>query len=333
MRFLVAQADPFEPKATGAKIPDSNTVPSVALPVTEIASNLVSPDATNLISAVALFPGVNSSVVKATSGPTSVTWPPVAAGGLDWQKASDIRTGFELTRPVAHGVRISSPIAPTTATGFIHIAVAYEAYNGVTNQPFVTSVAGLAGYPWYKRVTLASLTQTPLTIVNKYTDETAFRYLGADNKGYQASATELMFNVPYGWGTILIFAEATGPNPIQVEQCVHLEAIPKSSGAVSGSTAAAYSPSTLGAAANMVSTTDFTHTEDNQSEHIASAIGNAVFEGAAVAGNAAVQNIILPGARAVGYNAAGFAMSSLMAAMSRGIGGVSNNPERLSLTR
>ena len=30
--------------------------------------------------------------------------------------------------------------------------------------------------PFYRKVTLASLTQSPLTVVNKFLDQTAFRY-------------------------------------------------------------------------------------------------------------------------------------------------------------
>jgi len=335
-KFLLAQADPFEPKCLGAKIPDSNTVPSVAAPLTELYS--LTTTAAGDGKCVAFLPSVNSSIIASTAASsTSWTWATFASGtGVsNWTKVTDFRATFEASRPVAHGIRITCNNAPTTTTGYVHVAVAFEAYNNVTTWPFATDIAGLSGYSWYKRVTLASLTQSPLTVINKYCDETAFRYSGADTAGV-SNATPMEFHIPYSWGAILIAVEgAATTTPIQCEMILHSEGIPKQQAFLVGSNAAPYSPAVLGATSHMVANTDFTHTEAEQGEYISTALGTALQQGASGAVSAAVQNIAIPAARQVGYNLAGRAISMGVAGLASlaGIGGVNNNPERLSLTR
>jgi len=204
-KFLLAQADPFEPRCLGAKIPDSNTVPSVPVALSELF-NITTASAGDG-RCFAFIPTFSTSIVSSTTaGPSSWTWGAVFAGGANWTKRTTFATSFEVTRPVAHGIRLSCNNAPTTTTGYVHIAVAVESFRNSTTWPYATDVAGLSGYSWYKRVTLASLTQSPLTVINKYIDETAFRYVGADTNAVQ-NATELMFHVPWSWGAILIAVE------------------------------------------------------------------------------------------------------------------------------
>lgn len=330
-KFILAQADPFEPRCLGAKIPDSNTVPSVACP----SSQLLTPSllAGANVDAVALIPSLTGGILEAGGGIGAWTWPAAFTGAVDWTNATSYRNTFELARPVAHGVRISASVAPTTATGFVHIAVAYEAFNATTTWPYATTVAQMSGYSWYKRVTLASLTQTSLTVINKYVDETAFRYSGADTVGVEG-ALPMEFHVPFGWGAILIATEGIpSANPLQIEMILHTEAIPKSTSVLQGNTAAPYSPQLIGASANMVSNSDFTHTEDGQAAHIASTLGNAVYQGVSLAGSTLLNNIVVPGVRQAAYNAAGYAASVGLAALGRGVGGVNNDIGRLALTR
>jgi len=330
-KFLLGQADPFEPKVVGAKIPDSNTVPSVAVPTSQLSTpNLGGAG----VDAVAYLPWLTNGILDATSGATAWTWPAAysGAGVGDWNNASAFRTSFELARPVAHGIRLSSSVAPTSATGFVHIAVAYESFNSSATWPYATTIAQMSGYSWYKRVTVASLTQTPLTIVNKYIDETAFRYSGADTGGAE-NALAMEFHVPFGWGAIIIATEGAPANPLQAEMILHCEAIPKNSSVIQGNSAAPYSPSIIGATAQMSANTDFTHNEENQKEHIATALGNAALQGVADAGSALFNNAVLPGVRSFAYNAAGRAAALGLAAVSRGIGGVNNDPNRLALMR
>jgi len=329
-KFLIAQADPFEPRALGCKIPDSSTQPSTSIACQELSTfPTVGTPATD-VSAVAYVPGVTSSIIPATSGVAAWTWPAAFAGN-SWSKRSDLITSVECARPVAHGLRISSAVSPTTATGFVHLACAVETVNaGATTHQYATTIAQMSGYSWYKRVTLASLTQTPLTIINKYVDETAFRYLGIDTVASAAGATGNTFHIPLSWGALIIAVEGVPTSlPIQVEMMLHLECIPQKTGVLSGSNAASSSPSLLAGAASISSQTDFAHTEDQQDSYVATALSNAA-AGAGDAGNAFMSNVIAPAAYGAGRSAANAAMGAAMTGIA-GIMGVNANPARLAL--
>lgn len=328
-KFLLAQIDPFETKALGAKIPDSSTQPSVAIPCQELNYGIALTLVTD-VSCSAYLPAVTQSIIQATSGAGSWTWP-AGFGGNNWTKRTDVIAAVEAARPVAHGIRISSPVAPTTATGFVHLALAVETINGgVTTWQYPTTIAGLSGYSWYRRVTLASLTQTPITIINKYVDETAFRYLGQDVVPAASGANANTFHIPLSWGALLVAVEGVPAlQPINVEMMLHLEAIPKSIGILSGSNAAPVSPAILAGAANVSANTDFAHTENEQDTYVNQALSNAA-AGAAEAGNAFVMNAVLPAARGAGYSIANAAMGAAIAGVG-GILGVNANPARLAL--
>jgi len=328
-RFVLAQADPFEPRALGCKIPDSSTQPSVAIACQELNTpTLVSTPATDS-GAVAYLPSLTSSIVVGTSSVGGWSWP-ASFSGNSWTKRTDVIAAVEVARPVAHGLRISSSVAPTSATGYVHLALAVESINnGPTTWQYATTISALSGYSWYKRVTLASLTQTPLTIINKYVDETAFRYLGQDG-GQSSGANGNMFHIPLSWGALIIAVEGVPSTaPIQVEMMLHLECIPKNVGVLAGSSAAPASPALLGGAASLSAKTDFAHTEDQQDSYIAQAMSNAM-AGAADAGNQFNRNVIQPLARNAGYSVANAAMGAAITGLA-GIVGVNNNPGRLAL--
>lgn len=335
-KFLLAQADPFEQKVLGAKIPDSNTIPSVPVCISELRSLTLPGTNPDLPQCYAFLPGfTNGIVVSVNNNPSSWQWAGAFGGTLSWGKASDFRSSFESTRPVAHGLRISCPLAPTSTTGFVHLAVAVETFDGVTSWPYATNVADMSGYSWYKRVTLASLTQSPLTIINKYIDETAFRYSSASTPGY-ANATPMEFHTPWSWGALMVAIEGhpVGVPPLQFEMILHHESIPKNTSVLLGSTAAEYSPSVLGSASHMVANSDFAHTEDQQESHIRNSLSTAFQSGVSQAGNVAMERIILPAAQSLGYNLAGRAISAgLSFVAGRGISGVNSSPNRLALTR
>jgi len=329
-KFLLAQGDPFEPRALGCKIPDSSTQPSVPIACQELSGGPVVTVPATDVSAIAYLPGLSNSILQATSGGGSWTWP-VLFTGSNWNKRTDVVAAVEAARPVAHGLRISSNTAPTSATGYVHLALAIETINnGVTTWPYATSIAQMSGYSWYKRVTLASLTQTPLTIINKYVDETAFRYLGIDGPVAALGANANTFHIPLSWGALLIAVEGVpSTQPVQVEMMLHLECIPKNVGVLSGSSAAPSSPGLLASAASVSSKTDFAHTEDQQDSYMAQVAHNAL-AGAADAGNAFNQNVILPIVRRAGNAAVNAALSAAIAGVG-GIVGVNSNPRRLQL--
>jgi len=335
-KFLLAQADPFEPRCLGAKVPDSNTVPSVPVCISELFD--ITTTGAGDARCFAFIPTYSNSIVSAaSSGATAWTWAGTFGNAVNWQKRLSFATSFELTRPVAHGIRLTCNNAPTTTTGFVHVAVAFESFRSSTSWPYAVNISEMSGYSWYKRVTLASLTQSPLTVINKYVDETAFRYEDAGSNNVD-NAAGLEFHVPWGWGALLVAVEgAATTNPLQVEMILHHESIPKQSGVLLGSTAAVYAPSILGATSRMVANTDFSHTEEQQSSHIANSLAQAsqaIQAGASRAGNIAMERVILPAAESLGYNLAGRAISAGLAYVAgRGISGVNSDPNRLALTR
>lgn len=328
-KFVLAQGDPFDPRALGCKIPDSSTQPSVALACQELHTPLLVTAPATDVGAVCYLPTVSGGIVTAASGVGSWSFAS-AFGGTNWNKRADIVAAVEAGRPVAHGIRISSSVAPTSATGYVHLACAVETVNGVLNWGFADNIAKLSGYPWYRRVTLASLTQTPLTIINKYVDETAFRYLGLDRPPADAGANGNTFHIPLSWGALIIAVEGVPTSsPIQVEMLLHLECIPKNVGVLAGSNAAPASPGLLASAAGISSKTDFAHTEDQQDSYMQQVAQNAM-QGAAAAGNAFNQNFILPAARRVGSMAVNYALGAAISGVG-GIVGVNSNPRRLAL--
>lgn len=328
-KFILAQADPFDPKCLGAKIPDTSTVPST--PVADVENvSLPLVVATNQ-RCWALLPSYNTSIVSSTEGAAGWTWGAAFAGGATRTKRVAYVGAYELDRPVAHSVRISSAVAPTAATGFVHVAISFESNYQESTWTWPTTTAGMTGCQFYKRVTLASLTQSPLTIINKFTDETAFRYSSANSpsgSGTNAGDTNT-FQVIGGrsWGALLIAVEGVGSlAPLNVEHLLLSEAIPRFDSIVMGTNAAPSQPAILAGAGNMGANTDFVHTEMEQQSYIAQALESAA-EGAARAGDEAAIRFLIPAANQVGYTAMGAVAA--MGAAALGIGGVNNIPYRL----
>jgi len=342
-KFVMIQSDPFDTKYFGAKIPDSSTIPSLPTPLQYNYSLTTDPASQpNWAHAWAFYPCVKNANVR-LNGLSPTSWSVSSFSTSDAPQASSFLTQFEAYRPVAHSIRLSCPFAPTTTTGFVHIAIATEtvftaggsAVQQITQ--LASNLSDLSGYTFYKRVTLASLTQSPITLINKWTDETAFRYQSpAALVPTDATAGPNTFHVPFSWGTLMVAVEgvssataAAAITPLQAEVTLHSECIPQKTSTLLGSTAAAYSSGVLNAVSQAVAQTDFAHTEDQQentirsyAEEVANAMGTSTAELQGLAGQA-VRAGLRYGAR---YVAGGAARR-----MANGIGGVNNNPYRLAI--
>lgn len=330
-RFAMAQIDPFDTLAQGAKVPDSNTIPSLAnvdldqkdLPTTSTASDLV---------AMAFWPSYKYATLR--SG--------IVAGSINWsinnfgtrRNYSQVQSQIELIRPVAHAIRISSSVAPTTATGFVHIGLAVEsrleAIAGIPDLP--TNVNEMTGLPHYRRFTLASLTQSPITVINKWVDETAFRYdTPVSNLTFGTGVGSETLNVPFSWGTIVVMVEGgeVNKNVLSFEHILHTEMIPKRTAFVLGTQAAPNSPGTMSAVSTMQSSTEFTHTEAEQDGYIAQGL-RELDRGARVAGNQIWESVAVPLLQRAGGAAVNTAATlAVNAIMGRGgLPGVNTNPNR-----
>ena len=241
-RFLLAQINPFHPMAEGCKIPDSNTFPSTPVRADDtFGLSLVT--ASN-INAWAFRPTVTRTVVNGTEGAASWAWSATYTGATDSARRTSIQNNYTLIRSVAHGIRIYSPVAPTSATGFVHVAIVpNNMYNQATwNLP--TNIAQLSNCMFYNRFPLSLLTQKAVTVTNKFLDCTSTRYY-SPSSDLAESGTDLTLQDD-AWGTIMVAIEGTPIGQVpQVERIVHLEALPLPTGVNTSTPAAAFSPAEL----------------------------------------------------------------------------------------
>jgi len=342
-KFILAQADPFEPKCFGAKIPDSATIPSIGTPVQYNYTLITSPASQqNWATAWAFTPSVMTNAIAAT-GLSSNTW--------DWTtspvytnipNASAFQVQFEGYRPVAHGIRLTCPFAPTSAQGFVHIALATESFYAssggaavVPTTQLANTFSDLSNYSFYKRVTLASLTQSPLTLINKWMDETAFRYqspLQSNNSPSTSgpSTGSQVFHFPGQWGMLVVAVEGISNStslgalsPLTAEVVMHYECIPNKQSTLIGSTAAPYNAGVMGATSRAVGQTDFAHTEDQQGSS-QRAFAAELMDAAGIS-----ESDVYSAASSVARQAVGGALRYV--AGRYGIGGVNDNANRLAL--
>lgn len=340
-RFALAQIDPFHSLAVGAKIPDSNTIPSIAHSDVDMV-NMVTASTIGWFTATAFRPFYRGGTITGTPTTGGVTW------GATFASLTDNRTNtglysnaVELTRPVAHAIRLTSPIAPTSATGFVHIGLAVEQIVGTT-WDFPSNPSEMTKLQFYKRVTLASLTQSPLTVINKWIDDTAFRYSAPTetitNEGAGPGGTAAqwqLFQTDHAWATIIVMVEgATGPTTSTILSAEHLllsEGIPNRKGVLIGTPAAVNSPGLLSAVNQVQSNSEPFHNEAQQESYISENLGQLV-EGAKQAGMSvmqAVQPLVDRAAQAGGTAFGRYVVNSIMG--KGGLPGVNANPNRLSL--
>jgi len=329
-KFILAQLDPFDSQCNGAKIPDSNTMPSISNVDIEI-NNLTSTAVATDLAAKVFRPSYTSGIVAAVPG-SPMTWTAAYGGAADRAKRASFISAMELVRPVAHAIRLSSPLAPTAATGFVHVGLVTETIWSTPTWTYPTTVAEMTGLQHYKRVTVASLTQSPLTVINKWLDDTGFRYSSpAANVVTGSGAT---FQTDYSWAGIMVMIEGApvSSTVLSIEHLLLTESIPDKSGVILGTVAAPNSPSTMSAVGQLSVQQEPFHTEAEQDSYIQRGV-NAVANGAAQHGEFIFQQVAVPllqRAGAFGVNAAA-SMAYLAMTGRGGIAGVNNNANRLAL--
>jgi len=338
-KFALAQLDPFHPNALGAKIPDSNTMPSIAnASQDQVSAPLAT---TGFMTGFAFRPYYSYATIAATpASATAVTWGAnVAANASNRRDYTSFVAQMEASRPVAHAVRLVSQLAPTSATGFVHIGLSTESYYGNVSATwqFPTTVNEMTGLAFYKRVTLASLTQSPLTVINKWIDERGFQYHDPAQVPVISSGAPSEVTSPFGfsWSTIVVLIEGapSTPSPLSAEHLLLTESLPKKDSILIGTQAAPNSPGTMSAVSTMSGNTDFTHTEDGQDSYIQRGL-ESFQEGAAVAGEQVWNNVAQPLLSKLGGYAVNTAFNAVVAGMMGrgGLPGVNSNPARLSLS-
>lgn len=304
-RFAMAQIDPFDTQTQGAKVPDSNTIPSLAN-VDQDQVTMQSTATAADLNAIAFFPAYRYATLRAGISAGSVNWSINAPASR--RNYSTVSNQIEGIRPVAHAIRMSSSVAPTTATGFVHVGIAVESrVGGIANAvpDLPTTVNEMTGLPHYRRFTLASLTQSPITVINKWIDESAFRYDDPDSLPVYLAEGEGLptntFNFGSSWGTLVVLVEGAeiSKNILSFEHILHSEMIPKRTAFVLGTQAAPNSPGTMSAVSSMQTGSEFTHTEAEQETYVAENLGRLA-RGAAQAGAMVYENVAIPVIEAVG---------------------------------
>jgi len=120
-KFELAQVNPFDRRVIGVKIPDSNTQPSDTFYSEDRFS--ITTGATDYAQTRAFLPNLSVAMVVANNfSSSSWTWPPAYAGTSS-AVYTDAQSNFVGVRPCGHGVKISCPSAPTSVTGFVHVAM------------------------------------------------------------------------------------------------------------------------------------------------------------------------------------------------------------------
>jgi len=340
-KFAFAQIDPFHTLATGAKIPDSNTIPSISNTDVDIVT-IQNASNNAWFAAVAFRPQYRGGTVVGTPSAGGVTW------GVNYSDNTNNRSKYtqysqqiELTRPVAHAIRMTSPVAPTTATGFVHIGLATEALT-TGSWDYPANPSEMANLQFYRRVTLASLTQSPLTVINKWLDDTGFRYSSSTqtltNNGAAGTLADpqwISFNTDYGWASIIIMLEGTPgttANVLSVEHLLITEGIPKRTALLIGTQAASNSPGIMSAVNHVSVNAEPFHNESEQESYVGNLL-NQLGEGAVEAGAQVYQEVVLPLAAKVGrvvMTTAGNQMLNAIAGRA-GLTGINANANRLSL--
>lgn len=341
-KFALAQLDPFEIKCLGAKIPDSTTIPSLSHSDVDQVS-LAAPPTAGLLVAQAFNPSYVSAQLNAnqltTPSATQIEW---AGSFVNRRNFAKMSGNIEAYRPVAHAIRLSCGLSPTTATGFVHLGLCVESRRNndfAANVPnYPDTVNDMTGLAFYRRVTLASLTQSPITIINKWIDDTGFRYDDFSSSytftGSGGGLPTSSLNFQQSWGTLVVMVEGapTGAPVLNAEHILHSELLPQKDGFVIGTPAAASSPGAMSVVSQMQGETDFSHTEAEQESYIQRGM-NEISRGAVVAGEQVYQNVAAPLLYRVGQAAVHTASALAFQALTGrgGLPGINSNPARLAL--
>lgn len=239
-KYELGQVNPFDQQVSGVKIPDSNTQPSDTARCED--RQTMSSGVGETCNCNAFMPNLAAFTVPATSASsTAWSWPATFGGGVTSSNSANYISSFQGVRVAAHGVRISSQAAPTTITGFVHVCLYPVSTFTNTSWTFPTSLSQMSQLPWYRRFTIASLTQRSVTVVNKFLDSSATRYFdpASDNA---ASGNDTSFQFGGSWCAVLVAFEGapSSTSLLSVENLVHYETLQKVGASGSQSPAAQY---------------------------------------------------------------------------------------------
>jgi len=322
-KFMMAQIDPFHPDSYNVRVPDESTAPSSAFFLFD-SINLATASLGNAVARY-FFPSCHTVAVQSVEvNPQSWTWSGAYSNVINPARSVLAQTQYSVARPVAHGVKISCPMAPTSVTGFCHIALYTLDLYGNTTWALPTNVSQMTECPFYRRVTLASLTQNALIVVNKYLDQTAFRYIDTgSNEAFEAGKGS--FHVPSSWMGIMVVVEGHSAAIVQsivnVESIAHFEGQSKFGGLNTDGQAEPGNIYVQQQSANASSRSQASYMDNTQEAYnrAAEMASNFVSSAATSAGQGFATGVA---------GVVGGAVANAMGAP--GIDGINDNPDRLS---
>jgi len=249
-KYVLSQANPFDSNVDGVKIPDANSQPSTPFKAQDTY------DVETTVGETCRCIGINPVLRKTFFGSSFVSatsWAYGASYGffVDSNKLTQLRSDFELFRPVAHAIRITSGLSPISAVGFVHVAVFTMSTLGQTTWNAPTSLSQLQSVPGYKRYPIGRLTGEGLVVCNRPLDCTAQRYLDTDSEIW-GSSTSQEWNIGAQWGTIMVAVSGVAASsvPISIENVVHYECIPRATSISQSTPASTYNVTALAGASS-----------------------------------------------------------------------------------
>lgn len=286
-KYLAAQINPFEDSVTGVKIPDANSMPSSTVKSDDYFTLTLAAGESCSANAITVDPSTYRISAPVGSAGSSWTWAAAYGGTTSASKRGQMASECAAYRAVAQAVRITSGLAPTTVTGFVHVALyIVSTYNQAT-WDLPTTVTALANLPGYKRIPLSRLTTEGLVVVNRPLDCTSQRYEDIDAAVGQTASTQNEFQIPHQWAVILIAVEGVplASTPIVIEVATHYETIQRPTAVTPPTAAARYSPTSLGAASSINSDAPPSVTDSELGLRVNAAVRAAERGAANVTGN------------------------------------------------
>lgn len=224
-QFTLAQINPFDARAFGVKVPDDNTAMSSTFTTQDqFQFSTVVANASNL---VAFTPNPRFYAIPCTEGGAGLgTWTAVAgfAGATTTAKFASIDASYSVARPVAHAIRISSALPVNTAAGYLHVCLYTPSRFADTTWEVPLSLSQMIDQPGYQRISISSLTQCPVLVVNKFVGPSAWVYTGV-NDGNNSATTSGVPAIPMGWQYICVAVSGVAAltTAIDIENICHFE--------------------------------------------------------------------------------------------------------------
>jgi len=220
--FTLAHVNPFDRKCFDARVPDQSTAPSSAF---FLYDTYELPTSTVNAAAFALTPWTGYYGVPGSNNTSTTAWTWTAgfANKQIYSKYTNVATQYTLWRPVASGARLSCPLSPQTVTGYCHVCLYPVTNYGDTTFEFPVNISQMQDCPFYQRFTLAQLIAKPITVINKFSDDSAFRYRDTGDYGTPTTTGTEYHN--FGWMAIIIAVtgQPSGSTPLNIENICHGE--------------------------------------------------------------------------------------------------------------